>query len=60
MHPAIKKMLHMSVNEKFELGVTLQGIVIDWSVAEIRGLGIAVGKGMAERLLKGRLGSDHQ
>ena len=27
-----------SINENFELGVTLQGIVTDWSVAVIRGL----------------------
>ena len=50
-----KKLLEKcrSVKENFELGVTLQGIVTDWSDAEIRGLKIAVGKNMAEKLLKG-------
>ena len=42
-----------SANENFELGQTLQGIVTDWSDAEIRGLKTAVGKNMAEKLLKG-------
>ena len=31
----------------------MQGIVTDWSDAEIRGLKAAVGKDMAEKLLKG-------
>ena len=42
-----------SANENFELGQTLQGIVTDWSDAEIRGFKTAVGKNMAEKLLKG-------
>ena len=33
--------------------MTLQGIGTDWSDAEICGLKIAVGKNMAEKLLKG-------
>ena len=33
--------------------MTLQGIVTDWSDTEIHGLKIAVGKSIAERLLKG-------
>ena len=41
-----------SANENFELGLTLRGIVTDWSDAEIRGLKTAVGKNMAEKLLK--------
>ena len=36
-----------------ELGITLQGIVIDWSDAEIKGVRSAVGKEMADKLLKG-------
>ena len=42
-----------NANENFELGLTLQGIVTDWSDAEIRGLKIAAGKDTAEKLLKG-------
>ena len=55
MHSAIKKLFEKcrSANENFELGLTLQGIVTDWSDAEIRGLKTAVGKNMAEKLLKG-------
>lgn len=37
----------------FELGKTLLGIVVDWSDAEIKGLGIAVGKEVATTLSKG-------
>ena len=42
-----------NTNDDFELGSTLQGIVTDWSDAEINGLKIAVGKKTAEKLLKG-------
>ena len=42
-----------SINEDFELGSTLQGIITDWSDAEINGLKRAVGKKTAEKLLKG-------
>ena len=42
-----------NASESFELGLILQGIVTDWSDAEIRGLKTAVGKDMAEKLLKG-------
>ena len=42
-----------SSNENFEVGSTLQGIVTDWSDAEINGLKMAVGKKTAENLLKG-------
>ena len=42
-----------NANENFELGLALQGIVTDWSDAEIRGLKIAAGKDTAEKLLKG-------
>ena len=44
-----KKMFEkcMNANENFELGLTLQGIVTDWSDAEIRGLKTK------EKLLKG-------
>ena len=42
-----------NANENFELGLTLQGIVTDWSDAEIRGLKTAVRKNIAEKLLKG-------
>ena len=37
----------------FEPGKTLQGIVVDWSDAEIQGLGAAVGPETARYLLKG-------
>ena len=37
----------------FELGMTLQGMVIEWSDAEIKGLRSNVGKEMADKLLKG-------
>ena len=37
----------------FELGVTLKGVVTDWSDAEINGLRLAVGKTLAQQLLKG-------
>ena len=37
----------------FELGETLLGIVVDWSDAEINGLGQAVGKDLATKLLCG-------
>ena len=40
-------------NKEFELGSTLQGIITDWSDAEISGLKMAVGKNLAEKLLKG-------
>ena len=36
----------------FELGVTLKGVVTDWSDAEINGLRLAVGKTLAQQLLK--------
>ena len=42
-----------SYNKEFELGSTLQGIITDWSDAEISGLKIAIGKNLAETLLKG-------
>ncbi len=37
----------------FEAGVSLTGVVTDWSDAEILGLGEAVGKDTAKTLLKG-------
>ena len=37
----------------FELGITLQGMVIEWSDAEIKGLKSTVGKEMADKVLKG-------
>ena len=40
-------------NEDFELGSTLQGIITDWSDAEISRLKMAIGKDLAEKLLKG-------
>ena len=40
-------------SEQFEIGVTLKGIVTDWSNAEISGLRMAVGKVVAKQLLKG-------
>ena len=40
-------------DRKFELNQTLVGIVTDWSDAEINGLKEAVGKKVAESLLKG-------
>ena len=52
MHSASGKCLK-NASESFELGLILQGIVTDWSDAEIRGLKTAVGKDMAEKLLKG-------
>ena len=51
-----------SANENFELGQTLQGIVTDWSDAEIRGLKTVVGKKTWQRnYLKVAkcIGSDH-
>ena len=42
-----------SVHNDFEPGTSLLGIVVDWSDAEIKGLGIAVGKELAITLLKG-------
>ena len=42
-----------STCQDFELGSTLLGVVTDWSDAEISGLKMAVGKKMAESLLKG-------
>lgn len=42
-----------SVLDDFEIGKTLLGIVVDWSDAEIKGLGKAVGKDLAVTLLKG-------
>lgn len=38
---------------EFEVGKTLQGVVIDWSEAEMKGLGIAVGSELAKKLLRG-------
>ena len=52
MHSASGKCLK-NASESFELGLIMQGIVTDWSDAEIRGLKTAVGKDMAEKLLKG-------
>ncbi len=40
-------------NNNFKLGISLLGIVVDWSDAEIKGLGSAVGKELAITLLKG-------
>ena len=40
-------------DSKFELNQTLVGIITDWSDAEINGLKEAVGKEVAENLLKG-------
>ena len=42
-----------STNADFEPGSTLLGVITDWSDAEINGLRLAVGKSMAEKLLKG-------
>lgn len=52
---AFKKMFEKCrrYNEEFELGSTLQGIITDWSDAEISGLKMAIGKDLAEKLLKG-------
>ena len=41
-----------SVHNDFEPGESLLGIIVDWSDAEIKGLGIAVGKERAITLLK--------
>ena len=40
-------------HEEFEVGKSLLGIVIDWCDAEINGLGKAVGREIAVKLLKG-------
>ena len=40
-------------HEEFEVGKSLLGIVIDWCDAEINGLGKAVGRETAVKLLKG-------
>ena len=40
-------------NPNFELGKSLLGVIIDWSDAEIQGLGGAVGPDVARKLLKG-------
>ena len=55
MHCPLRKCLtSVEVAMKtFELGSTLQGVVTDWSDAEINGLKMAVGKRTAEKLLKG-------
>ena len=37
----------------FQPGTTLTGVVTDWSDAEIRGLGEAIGRETAQALLKG-------
>jgi len=42
---------------EFELGKTLKGVVVDWSDAEINGLGQAVGRDTATKLLS--TGQDH-
>ena len=44
-----------SSRTNLELGIKLQGIVIDWSDAEIKGLtsAVHVGKEIADKLLKG-------
>ena len=39
--------------DSFEVGKSLLGVVIDWSDAEIKGLGNAVGQNLASTLLKG-------
>ena len=39
-----------SSRSDFELGITLQKIVIDWSDAEINGLKSAVGKEMGDKI----------
>ena len=43
----------------FQPGKTLLGVVIDWCDAEINGLGKAVGKDTAVKLLKGYCNSVH-
>ena len=42
-----------SDHPSFEPGKTLKGVVVDWSDAEIKGLGQAVGQDIAIQLLKG-------
>ena len=42
-----------SSNSTFKLGTSLLGVVVDWSDAEIKGLGNAIGKELAITLLKG-------
>ena len=42
-----------SKRQSFQLGETLLGVITDWSDAEINGLKVAVGKHMAEQLLRG-------
>ena len=42
-----------STRDDFEVGSTLLGVITDWSDAEINGLKQAIGKPMAEKLLKG-------
>ena len=51
---AFKKMFDkcLSINPAFEHGSTLLGVLIDWSDAEANGLLKAVGKTVAENLLK--------
>ena len=52
LYLCFKKMFEkcMNANENFELGLTLQGIVTDWSNAVIRGLKTAIGKDTAAKL----------
>ena len=40
-------------NHNFEVGATLQGIVTDWSDAQIKGLQCVIGEETAMKLLKG-------
>ena len=40
-------------NSNFKLGTSLLGVVVDWSDAEIKGLGSAVGKELVISLLRG-------
>ena len=48
-----KTFLKCKSEGNFELGKSLLGIVVDWSDAEIKGLGKAVGRELATTLLKG-------
>ena len=40
-------------SESFQVGKTLLGVITNWSDAEINGMKLAVGKDMAEQLLRG-------
>jgi hypothetical protein len=51
---SFKKMFSKaSANSHYKLGSTLLGVVTDWSDGEINGLKLAVGRDLAEQLLKG-------